>query len=455
MQLKKSKIERSKVKNLKIKYLKIKSIKTKVSLAACSLLQVAAPTVQAVESSESKWDVDTAFLYYSESDGRVSAFEPAIYAGKNLGDEGERIDLRLVIDSLTGATPNGAHASSVAQTFTTPSGKDSYTAKAGENPLDDTFLDTRVAFGADWSLPLDRLSRVKLGFNASKEYDYLSLGISGTYSRDFNNKNTTLTAALAFNNDTIEPEGGISTELSPMLEAGEGTNRDGGDDSKTITDFLVGVTQVVSRNTLIEVNYSYGLSDGYLNDPFKIVTVLDSAGLPDNSSLLNINNDALAYVYEKRPDSRQRNSLFFRAAHHLAKDVIHFSYRYFWDDWGITSNTLDVKYRYQMNGSYLEPHVRYYAQDEADFYRHNLVQGIDVDAGGNVLVDEVSSDSRLSKFTTTTIGLKYGYTLGKNSELSVRGEFMQQSFDDGSVTAGEETPDLDAIILNVSYSFFW
>ena len=451
MQLKKSKIKGSKIKSIKIK-----NIKTKVSLAVCSLLQVAAPAVQAAESAESEWDVDTAFLYYSESDGRVSAFEPAIYAGKNLGDEGERIDLRLVIDSLTGATPNGAHASSVAQTFTTPSGKDSYTAKAGENPLDDTFLDTRVAFGADWTLPINRISRVKLGFNASKEYDYLSLGVSGSYSRDFNNKNTTLTTALAFNNDTIEPEGDIPTELSPMLKAGKGTNREGGDDSKTITDFLVGVTQVVSRNTLIEVNYSYGLSDGYLNDPFKIVTVVDPVtGLPDDSALQNINADALPYVYEKRPDSRQRNSLFFRAAHHLTKDVIHFSYRYFWDDWGITSNTLDFKYRYQMAGSYLEPHVRYYTQDEADFYRHNLVQGTDVDASGNVLVDEVSSDSRLSKFTTTTIGLKYGYTLGKNSELSVRGEFMQQSFDDGSVAAGEETPDLDAIILNVGYSFFW
>lgn len=459
MQLKKIKVDslkikRSKIKSIKVKNLKIKGIKTKVSLAACSLLQVAVPATQAAESTEAEWDVDAASLYYSESDGRVSAFEPAIYAGKNLGDEGERVDIRLVIDSLTGATPNGAHASSVAQTFTTPSGKKSYTSKAGENPLDDTFLDTRVAFGADWTLPINRISRVKLGFNASKEYDYLSLGISGAYSRDFNNKNTTLTTALAFNNDTVEPEGDIPTELSPMRAQGD-TNREGGDDSKTITDFLVGVTQVVSRNTLVEVNYSYGLSDGYLNDPFKIVTVVDSAGLPDNSALLNINSDALAYVYEKRPDSRQRNSLFFRTAHHLTKDVVHVSYRYFWDDWGITSNTFDFKYRYQMASSYLEPHVRYYMQDEADFYRHNLVQGTDVDAGGNVLVDEVSSDSRLSKFTTTTIGLKYGYTLAKNSELTVRGEFMQQSFDDGSITSGEETPDLDAIILNVGYSFFW
>ena len=105
-----------------------------------------------------------------------------------------------------------------------------------------------------------------------------------------------------------------------------------------------------------------------------------------------------------------------------------------------------------MAGSYLQPHVRYYMQDEADFYRHNLKLGSDVDAAtGEVLLDE----ARLSKFTTTTLGLKYGYAMGKNSEFTVRGEYMTQSFDDGGVPAGEETPDLDVIIFNVGYSFHW
>ena len=429
--------------------MQLKNIKGRISLAACALLQVTA-----AQAADSDWDIDTAFLYYSEGDGRVQALEPAFYAGKELGD-GERIDLRLVIDSLTGATPNGAHASTVAQTFTTPSGNASYTAAAGETPLDDTFLDTRVALGADWTLPVNRLSRVKLGLNTSVEYDYVSLGVSGTYIQDLNNKNTTLTAGVAFNNDTYSPEGGIPLALSPMRTPGA-TNRVGADDTKTITDFIFGVTQVVNRNTLIELNYSYGMSDGYLTDPFKIVSVVDPlTGLPDNSVLGAIDATNLPYVYEKRPDSRQRNSLFFRTAYHLTEDVMHFSYRYFWDDWGITSNTFDFKYRYELGNSYLQPHVRYYMQDAADFYRHNLVQGVDVAASGAVLVPEVSSDSRLSKFTTSTVGLKYGYALSKNSELSVRGEFMSQTFDDGNVRAGEETPDLDAIILNLGYSFLW
>ena len=96
--------------------MQLKKIKGQMSLAACALLQVATPAVQA-EGNE--WDVDTGVLIYSESDGRVSAFEPAIYAGRDLED-GDRLDLRMVVDVLTGASPNGAHASSKIQTSPRP-----------------------------------------------------------------------------------------------------------------------------------------------------------------------------------------------------------------------------------------------------------------------------------------------------------------------------------------------
>ncbi len=418
------------------------NIKKELGVATCALLQAPAATVSA---SDSDWDIDTAVLFYSESDGRVSAFEPAIYASKDLGD-GELIDLRLVVDVLTGATPNGAHASSVAQTFTTPSGTGTYTAQPGETPLDNSFKDTRVAAGVDWTLPFNRLQRVKLGLNFSTEYDYQSLGASATYLQDFNNRNTTLSAGLSYSNDTISPVGGVPTPLDNMRAAGTGTNRVGGDDTKTVTDFILGITQVISRKTLVQLNYSLGMYDGYLTDPYKIVTVVDPAtGLPATSAFVN---GDLPYIYEKRPDSRQINSLYFKTVHSLTRDVINFSYRYFWDDWGIRSNTFDLKYRYEIGRGYLQPQLRYYLQDAADFYVHNLELGA-------ALPDTVSSDYRLAKMTTTTLSLKYGHAVGENSEWSIRAGLMNQSVDDGDVPAGEETPDTDAIIVNAGYSFFW
>lgn len=434
--------------------MQLKNIKGKVSLATCSLLQIAATSAQAAEND---WDVDTALLYYSESDGRVQAIEPAIHAGRNLGED-DRIDLRLVLDSLTGATPNGAHATSVVQTFTTPSGGGTYVTPAGEIPLDDTFLDTRVAIGADWTLSLDRLSKVVLGANISGEFDYFSAGISSTYLRDFNNRNTTLTAGISFNSDTISPVGNVPIEFAPMVVQDTTPNRDGSDETKTLTDLIIGVTQVVNRKTIIQLNYTFGMTDGYQNDPYKIVTVLDPVtGLPATGGFFDTAaTDNLPYVYEKRPDSRQRNALFFGSAHHLTEDVINFSYRYFWDDWGITSHTLDLMYRYQLGNSYLQPHIRYYSQDAADFYTHNLILGTDVDATtGAVSTQYASNDYRLAKSVTSTLGLKYGIPFGHSSEISVRGELINQTISNDGVPVGEETPDLDALVLQVNYSLVW
>ena len=431
--------------------MQLRNIKGKVSLATCSLLQVATPLAQA-EGSD--WDIDTAFLYYSESDSRVQAAEPAIYAGRNLGED-NRIDLRLVVDVLTGATPNGAHASTIPQTFTTPSGSGSYTTPAGETPLDDSFHDTRVAAGADWTISLDRLSKLILGINASTEYDYMSAGISAKYSRDFNNRNTTLTTGIAYNNDTISPVGGVPIEFAPMVQQNLPLNRNGASETKTISDFIIGVTQIINRKTIIQLNYTFGLTDGDQNDPDKIVTVVDPVtGLPTLPTLAATGD--LPYVYEKRPDSRQRNALFFNSAHHLTEDVIHFSYRYFWDDWGINSHTFDLRYRYQLASSYLMPHVRYYSQDAADFYTHNLKLGTDIDAAtGAVSKQYASNDYRLAKSVTTTLGLKYGIPLSNNSEISMRGELIQQAISNDGVPAGEETPDLDAVVLQVNYSLTW
>ncbi|MCW8831400.1 MAG: DUF3570 domain-containing protein [Gammaproteobacteria bacterium] len=430
--------------------MQLKKIKGQMAVATCALLQAASP---AANAAEAEWDVDTSLLYYSEADGRVQAAEPAIHAGRDLGDD-ERIDFRVVFDALTGATPNGGYATSAAQTFTTPSGDSTYVTAAGDSPLDDTFRDARVSLGADWTMSLDRMSKVVWGASLSGEIDYISMGLTAAYSQDFNNRNTTLTASLGFNNDIINPYDGVPIEFSPMRVANTGINRDGDSETKTITDFMIGVTQVVNRKTLIQLNLSLSLVDGYQNDPYKIMTVVDDpvTGLPASSFLTA---DDLSYVYEKRPDSRQKNILFFKAVHHLEEDVINFSYRYYSDDWGIKSHTLDLKYRYELANSYLQPHVRYYTQDAADFYRHNLVLGTDIDTAGNALIDYASHDYRLAELDTVTLGLKYGIPMGDDSEFSVRGEVISQSVNDSGVPAGQETPDLDALMLQVNYSFLW
>jgi len=425
-----------------------KSIRDKLALATCALLQTTGSAAYAAD----EWDVDSAIMIYSENDDRVQAIEPIVSAKKEIAED-EFLNVKVVLDSLTGATPNGAHARSGVQTFTTPSGNGTYTAQSGENPLDDTFMDSRVAISADWEQPIvDDMTRMILGANISNEYDYMSLGLSATFIRDYNNRNTTLAAAVGVNADTIEPEGGIPTPFANMRVAGTGTNRDDTSDTKTIVDLMVGVTQVINRSTLMQFNLSFSNTSGYMNDPFKIISVVDGTG----ALISPADADDWPYVYENRPDSRSRQVFYWKTVHHLTEDVINVAYRYHTDDWDIDSHTIDFHYRYELSdGAYLQPHLRYYSQSAAEFFTHNLRDNI---VGAT---QYASSDYRLGEFTSTTIGLKYAMPLGKNQEFNVRAELISQA---NEVVAGtftsdlnpqEIAPDLDATFIQFGYSFKW
>lgn len=428
--------------------MQLKKIKSQMAIATCALLQVASPVSHAEE-----WDVDTSFLFYSESDGRVSAFEPAVRAEIGLTED-EVINIQVVVDALTGATPNGANISTAVQTFTNPSGTGTYTVQPGELPLSQTFKDTRVALTAEWDKPINRKSSVLMGTSISSEIDYVSLGVSATYKHEFNNKNTTLSTGLASTFDSISPIGEIPLGLNPMRKGGSDQQRVGDKETKNSLDFMIGVTQILSRKTLLQLNFTHGNSSGYHNDYNNVVTVLDPVtSEPLVGGWLGV--DDLPYLFEKRPDSRTKDILFIKGVHHLTEDVINLSYRYYSDDWGIKSHTLDLRYRYELGNSYLQPHVRYYSQSAADFYTHNLVQDEDINGLGDLLVDFASNDYRLAESETATLGLKYGMPMGKNSEFSVRSEIITQTINNASVLPGQETPGLNAIILQVNYSFLW
>ena len=95
-----------------------------------------------------------------------------------------------------------------------------YTTPAGEVPLDDTFLDTRFALNASWTQPLARLYTFSAGLGFSTEYDYTHLGANLAARRDFNKRNTTVSAGLAWSQDDIDPVGGAPVPLSQMLDVG-------------------------------------------------------------------------------------------------------------------------------------------------------------------------------------------------------------------------------------------
>lgn len=431
---------------------KNKSLAVSLATASCALLG-STPTSPVNAQEEHDWDFNTALLYYGESDGRIDDISLNVLAVRNFIDD-RLLTLGLTVDSLTGATPIGAMPFNGPQTFTTPSGLQVQTRPANEIPLDDTFLDTRYAISASWQQPFGRMNTMSAGLTASGEYDYFHLGANFKLSHDFNERNSTVSLALAVARDNLDPEGGAPMPMSAMLDVGDLSNRMG-DVDKDVFDVVAGYTQVINRNLLFQVNYSYSFADGYLNDPYKIVSLVDPVtGDPlPRVPTPGVDGPSHQYLFESRPDERTKHSIYAQTKYYMDGKVLDASYRFMTDDWDIDSHTIDLRYRWPFGSSnYLEPHVRYYSQSHAEFYRPSL-------DGTLPLPGHASADYRLGEFDAITVGLKYGWETASGNEWSARLEFYTS---DGKVPgnllignqAGREIyPDLDAIIAQISYRF--
>lgn len=406
-----------------------------------------------VTHASSNTQVESSILLYSERN-RVQAAEGILSLSHALTG-GRLLNARLTLDALTGASPNGATPSSHIQTFTRPSGNGSYTVKPGEIPLDDTFKDTRYSFDGSYTRPLDHLTPLVLGAHLSTEHDYTSLGANAGISRDFNRRNTTLSLSVALSHDIVRPQGGAPIPLSLMTAPGEGEREredddEGGEGSsssegKNVVDAVFGITQVLDRKTVLRLNYSSSHSSGYLNDPYKLLSIVQE---PTSAEA----GEPLRYVYESRPDSHLKHALFAELRRYLGGQTMSLSYRYYWDDWGINSHTVDLRYRIPMsNGHALQPHFRWYKQTGADFYRTYLLDG----ASQSV---HASADYRLAPFHAVTLGLQYLFPVSRNAHLSIGAEYYYQSGDlsppasMGVLSRYELFPKLDAAIVRVGFS---
>jgi hypothetical protein len=429
------------------------SLAVSLATASCALLGTTAPPpVDAQE--EHDWEFDTALLYYFESDDRVEDISLNVLAVRNFVDD-RKLTLGLAIDSLTGATPIGAIPFAGPQTFTSPSGLQTHMTPPNVIPLDDTFLDTRYAVSGTWLQPLGRMNTLSGGLTFSTEYDYTHIGANVKLAHDFNNRNSTISLALAFATDELDPVGGAPAPLSPMLDVGDLSNRIG-DVDKDVIDIVAGFTQIVNRNLLFQVNYSFSDASGYLNDPYKIVSLVDPvSGDPvPRVPTPGVAGPSHQYLFESRPDERTKHSIYAQTKYYMVGKVLDASYRFMTDDWDIDSHTVDLRYRWPFGSDkYLEPHFRYYTQSHAEFYFPSIDDSLPLPA-------HASADYRLGEFDAITVGLKYGWKTESGNEWSARLEFYTT---DGEVpgnlligtnqSGSEIYPNLDSIIAQISYSF--
>ncbi len=405
----------------------------KALVAACGLIGISGAAAEATE-------VGSAVMMYAEP-GRVKVVEAVVNVNHEFSN-GRSANFKIVFDGMTGASASGATPGSFTQTFTRPSGEESYNTPAGETPLDDSFKDKRFALSGGGVLPLDRFTNLSTGLYVSSEYDYSSLGLNSALTRDFNKRSTTLALRLSYFHDTISPDGGRPIPMERMPDVGPHQPRLEGDGSKDVVDLGLAWTQVLNRSTIAQFNYSFSMVSGYQTDPYKIISQVDPvSGNPDD------------YLFESRPEDRARHVFFGKVNHHLGRDIVSMSYRFMTDDWGIKSHTLDFTYRWNFSKTkFLRPHFRYYHQGAADFYQRYLVSG-------DELPTDVSADYRLGDMIAYTVGLKHGRKLNNGHDLSFRLEYYMQTGESHPADAVGVLKDYDlyptvgAIIFQVGYSF--
>ncbi|MBK7117144.1 MAG: DUF3570 domain-containing protein [Proteobacteria bacterium] len=421
------------------------SLRAGLMAATCALL---APVARAQAPSDDPTQIDTGLLYYQEDGGRVRSIGAIVKLNRDLGDE-RVLGAQIAVDSLTGGSPNGAVAQKSVQTFATPSGssltqtprrgddddhEQLYTIAAGRQPLDTSFHDLRVAGDLSWTQPVGIGNKLSVGAHLSKEYDFISASANGMFSHDFNNRNTTLGVGASAEFDQVKAVGG--TPL-PGTSYALFRKQDGAE-NKRVYGAQLGLTQVMARNWITQLNLSVDRSTGYLNDPYKILSQVNAGGVTTD------------YWFENRPDTHTRRSAYLGNKLALGRSVLDVAYRYGTDDWGIDSHTVTAKYRLRVGGSaYIEPQLRWYRQGAADFYSLFLT---------SAPTGFMSADPRLAAFTAKTVGLKLGLPLAGGGEVGLRLEGYQQdpkvrSSSLAGLSGLDLNPRLRAVVLQLDWRF--
>jgi hypothetical protein len=158
-----------------------------------------------------------------------------------------------------------------------------------------------------------------------------------------------------------------------------------GDDDRR--NWQVGLSQVLTRNWLLGLNFETTENEGFLNNPYRSVRYLDPGSIRGYS-----------YELERYPHTRTGNAASGDMKYYLPwHAALEGSYRYYTDTWGILAHTLRLGYTQPIRAWTLDGHVRYYRQRHADFYS-DLFPYIDAQ-------NFLARDRELAQFKSLTLGL--------------------------------------------------
>jgi hypothetical protein len=216
--------------------------------------------------------------------------------------------------------------------------------------------------------------------SGSVEYDYFSIGLGGSFTKLFNQKNTEVSITGNVFLDTwndIYP-----FELRPFGDGGNGLNDDlftqntitgnpnynplfeeFNDVTRNTFSLGLGFSQILSKNVQVSLLFDVIQQDGLLSTPFHRINFADI----DDSFIEEFH---LADAIETLPDTRLKLAFGGRLNYYINETfIIRTYYRYYTDDWGIDSHTASIEIPIKISQKFtLYPSYRYYTQTQADYF---------------------------------------------------------------------------------------
>lgn len=317
---------------------------------------------------------------------------------------------------------------------------------------------TQPVFGAKYYF-----DNATLGFSygQSNEPDFQSSFGGLNYSHELNNKLTTLSAGYNYTSNQIRRNtGGDHSSHHDDNSSHNPTDYPDLDANSDVNAFNLGLSQVLNKNSLLQLTANYTRQSGYLTNPYKQVYIrgevtaeeyyqLSQATAPgdiDWRKITSLEMVGLELFREVRPDLRNQFSFSSRLNQYIpdANAALHVDYRYYIDDWGIDSHTLELRWLQSLPwGLTVTPSLRYYSQSEADFFapyflapRADGYYSSDFRLSGyGALSGGLTLTKQFNRGISLELGMEY-YTHQGDLKLGGGGETDYADFDFWTVHAG-------------------
>lgn len=218
----------------------------------------------------------------------------------------------------------------------------------------------------------------------------------------------------------------------------------------------LGLTQVLTRNLILSLNYQALADQGYLANPYRQVRYIDSN---------NVGGVYDGYALEPQvyPGTHTSNASSAELKYYLPyRAALDGFYRYYTDTWGIAAHTLQLGYTQPWKHWIFDGTLRYYKQNAANFYSDLFARR---DAQ-----NFMARDRELAAFSSYTVGVGASYEfqvprapwIQKNSlnlhydRLMIDYSDFRAAYKSSGILAGDEPLyRLDANIIQLFYSLYF